>query len=222
MDGEFRRLFSLQPSELPWSCTLLRISAQHSCVFFRFHHIIMDGVGVGMLCRALSDAYLGVMPARAPGSFLRQIQDHRKYLASERFQRDRAYWLGRYPDGAAPALAPMPSNASAAVGANVIRFPLGRAVYNALTERASSSGCSVSNLILAFIGLYLARTNGEGMATVGLAIHNRDGATSKATAGMLASVLLVDIDLRAPTSLSQLLDSVARCTKQGLRHRRFR
>ena len=82
---------------------LFKISADRFFWYARYHHLVMDGLGMALVARRVADVYtkLSVGPAALGGAFgalADVLNEDAGYRTSEQFARDRQYWLDRLAD----------------------------------------------------------------------------------------------------------------------------
>ncbi len=82
---------------------LFKLSTDRFFWYARYHHIVMDGLGMALVARRVADVYtkLSVGPAALGGAFgalSDVLNDETGYRTSERFERDRRFWLNRLAD----------------------------------------------------------------------------------------------------------------------------
>jgi len=76
-------------------------------LYHRYHHIIMDGWGTGLLARRLAEDYsalaVGKSSTSGPfGDLALLLQEEQAYRRSEQFAVDRDYWMKRFADRPEP------------------------------------------------------------------------------------------------------------------------
>ncbi len=82
---------------------LFKLSPDRYIWYARYHHVVMDGLGMALVARRVADIYtkLSVGPAALGGAFsaLTEVLDEEAgYRTSEQFARDRRFWLDRLAD----------------------------------------------------------------------------------------------------------------------------
>lgn len=97
-----------------FTTVLLRLTDEHFLWYHRYHHVVIDGRGLGMAVERAAEVYNALAEGTAPGpspfgsldSLLRHEADYR---AGAEFAADRGFWIGRLAD--LPS-APSPSRRS--------------------------------------------------------------------------------------------------------------
>ncbi|WP_022973001.1 AMP-binding protein, partial [Xanthomonas maliensis] len=210
-----------------WEIQWLQASATRGYCLYRCHHIVADGISMGMLARQIVDAYnqrLREQPEPATTSapsFLHAIDADRAYLHSSRYRRDRDYWRQRLQ--ARPQ--PLFPSTSAALGHQrsvQLRCELDTPLFLALSALAERLGGSFTSLIVACLVNGLARLNHhQGTIALGLAVHNRHNAAERAMVGMLSTQLPLYLAASPHADLATAMGAIASALRQALRHARF-
>jgi len=86
---------------------LFKITPNCFFLYNRYHHIIMDRWGTGLLARRLAEDYsaltVGESPTSEPfGDLALILQEEQAYRCSEQFAVDRDYWMKRLVDRPEP------------------------------------------------------------------------------------------------------------------------
>ncbi|WP_326841079.1 amino acid adenylation domain-containing protein [Streptomyces sp. NBC_01558] len=227
---------------------LLRLSPRLHYWYVRYHHIAVDGLSGAVLARTVSDLYARAVrgedlksyePPAAPLRTL--VADERDYLASDRYEADRAYWIDKFAD-LAPARATEPSEDGATPGgsAPLIRrrsdasaLPGGGAdsrlhagktldneVLDDLRALAAANRTSWSAVVVSAVAAYVGRVTGTGDVVLGLASNGRHGSL-RHIVGMTANILPLRVCVTPDMTVGALVRAVAGEMRGALRHRRF-
>ncbi|WP_207759696.1 condensation domain-containing protein, partial [Xanthomonas prunicola] len=186
------RPFALYDQPL-WDIQWLQVSATRGYCVYRCHHIIADGISMGMLARQVVDDYnqrLRGQTEQTPSpSYLRALDADQAYLGSSRYQRDLAFWRDRLQ--ARPE--PLFPSATAALGHQrsvQLSNELDTSLFLELSTLAERLGGSFTSLIVACLSSCLTRLgNRQTPIAMGLAVHNRRNARERAMFGMLSTQL---------------------------------
>ena len=226
MQARFDEPFSLHGEPLTRH-DLLKVDSNVFYWLLQYHHIIVDGWSIALLCRSLAEIYSalekGVVPDLTAQSYVEFIKDDRGYVEGHLFKRQRQYWLEKYRDPPDLLLKPRYRQAGhEPVARSVCRsLSLPRSLYDPLTALAKSSRSTVFHVILAALYVYFVRNDGRGELVIGLPVLNRAKAADRATAGLFVGVSAVRFDFGTDLSFTELLRNIARVLKQDYRHQRF-
>ena len=132
-------------------------------LFFDLHHIISDGISLGILAKEINDLYAGreLPPLRI------QYQDYvawqEKLLNSEEIQIQKQYWLHRLK-GELPLLNLIPDRPRPSVynyDGDSLKFPIGKELTEKLSQLARENNATLFMLLLAAYNVLLAKLTGK-------------------------------------------------------------
>ncbi|MCC4598285.1 non-ribosomal peptide synthetase [Xanthomonas campestris pv. phormiicola] len=217
------RPFALYGQPL-WDIQWLQVSPTRGYCLYRCHHIIADGVSMGMLSRQVVDDYnqrLRGQPEQAPApSYLQAVDADQAYLGSSRYQRDLDYWRARLQ--ARPE--PLYPSATAALGHQPsvqVSCVLDTPVFLALSTWAEHLGGSFTSLIIVCLANCLARLgNHQAPIAIGLAIHNRHNPVERDMFGMLSTQLPLYIAASPHADIATAMRAIAAEVRPAMRHAR--
>jgi enterobactin synthetase component F len=190
------------------------------------HHMVMDGLSIALVLRRLSEVYTARAggadpPAHGFGPLRGVLADEADYRESDRFARDREYWLA--------ALAEVPEAARLGSGslyahAGTLRQTSGLTAEDmsrlrALARRAVTSWPVV---LVAATAAYLYRMTGQADVCVGMVVAGRRGDLAWRTPGVLSNVLPIRVEMRAEEPFAELARRTADVVRAALRHQRYR
>ena len=192
----------------------------------RYHHILMDGFGLALFKRRVADIYTALvnkLPCSGNpfGSLAVLLEEDASYRASERFARDRRYWLECLADRPEPvSLSGRPATNCSCFLRQSAHLPHSSA--ETLRSVAHRARAGLPQFIVAATALYLHRLTSAQDLVLGLPVTGRLGAVSRRTPGMLSNVLPLRLTVHPGMSLSELIEQVAEQVRRGLLHQRYR
>ncbi|WP_065261133.1 non-ribosomal peptide synthetase [Pseudomonas bananamidigenes] len=206
---------------------LIRLDERCHWFSLQAHHLIVDGWGFGEMLKSLGDIYnalaLGQVPPDSAPSYIDFIHDDARYYQSDRYGRDRAYWLDKYRHLPEPLLLPRYQErfAGATAPTRIFsqRFPA--RLHERMKQVAHEYGASALHFLLAAMHVYLSRTGQRDEWVVGLPLLNRSGARFKSTLGLFTQVSAVRMGFGRELAFSALVKAVRDELKQDFRHQRF-
>ncbi len=147
------------------------------------HHLIADGTSVALICNAVVDAYNGTGPDHHGDFSYRQfIEQDLRYLSSDRYTKDRQFWMGRFPRLPEPLIGHggnVPSKSCVICARRVCSFEVCSCVAGVLQR----------SLLLAVVASLFARlTHDREEIVIGVPLHNRNGAPQRHAIGMFSAV----------------------------------
>ena len=209
-----------------WSCALFRVAPDRWFWYHRAHHIMLDGFGGGLIVRRVAELYSSLSAGREPtpprfGSLESLISADRDYRSSERFARDRAFWvdyLAKLPPAMSLAKRRVPS------GGGLLRRSATVDAEQARTLRkiAKSLGASPPQLLIAIVASYYHLATGANDLVMGMPVTGRPSAALRAIPGMAANAVALRLGIEPNMSFGALVTETGRTLLRGLRHQQFR
>ncbi|MCX5340138.1 non-ribosomal peptide synthetase [Streptomyces atratus] len=225
MERDLGRPMELTEAPL-FTYALFRIAADRWYWYHAYHHILLDGVGAGLLVRRVAQVYTALVEGRDPGpapfeSVRTLLTEDHAYRQSPEFAADREFWLGQYADRPDPvALSPRPLRPTADFIRRSAHLPA--EVHRALTEAAERAGVSRSRIIVAATAAFLHRMTGNPEVILGLSVTGRTGERSFKAPGMAANVLPLRVPVDPAMTVRALLDGARSAVRGVMSHQRYR
>jgi len=226
MQARFREPFELTEQPL-FRYDLVKLREDCYYWLLQYHHLIVDGYAVALLNRSLAAIYTqlatGQVPNLESSSYTTFIDYDRAYVASETFEKQRQYWLTKYPTPPEPlfrprALSPYPDKV---MGSSCEVFYLPRDFYNRLKTLAKQHHATLFHLLLGALYVYFTRTAQRDDLAIGLPVLNRANAQFKHTAGLFTGVSPTWFQFGQELSFAELLQQINQTLKANYRHQRF-
>ncbi|GAA1797257.1 amino acid adenylation domain-containing protein [Actinomadura chokoriensis] len=205
---------------------LLRLAPDLHRWFIRAHHVIQDGYSGSLISRRAAEVYTSLanggeyVPAEL-GDYRALLAAEEEYRASERFERDRAYWTERFADR------PVAVSLSAETAEPTADYrsltglvpPDGAAALAAGARRLRTAAPA---LAIAATAGYVARMTGTEDVILGLAVTGRTSGLALETPSMLSTILPLRVRVRPGMTVDDLVRATTRATARALRHQRYR
>ena len=155
------------------------------------------------------------------GSLAVLLEEDASYRTSERFARDRRFWLEYLADRPEPvSLSGRPAtNGSCFLRQSAHLPPSSAQMLRSVAHRARAG---LPQFIVAATALYLHRLTSAQDLVLGLPVTGRLGAVSRRTPGMLSNVLPLRLTVHPRMSPSELIEQVVGHIRRGLLHQRYR
>jgi amino acid adenylation domain-containing protein len=190
------------------------------------HHLMMDGWGFSnwakLLCQLYNDPSSEI---DTPLAWREVALDDEKYLASEKYIKDRSYWTEHVKRIPAPLLDARYRDAFAKAPKIpsqrwIIEIP--RDQFREWQSLAETVGAGVSHYLLAMLAVYYANSSGQDRLVFGLPFHNRRNHAQKRALGVFTSVSPLGIDVsNSECTFGELLATIAKQQKAHFRHQRY-
>ncbi|WP_157419224.1 condensation domain-containing protein, partial [Actinomadura formosensis] len=205
---------------------LLRLSPDLHRWFIRAHHVIQDAISGSLISRRAAEVYTSLanggeyVPAEL-GDYRRVLAEEAAYRASEKFDRDRAYWTERFADRpVAVSLSEEMAEPTADYLSRITVIPPGRTAELAAGARRLRT--ATPGLAIAATAAYVARMTGTEDVILGLAVSGRTTQVALGTPAMLATILPLRVRVRPDMTVDGLVRAATRASARALRHQRYR
>ncbi|MFE9613501.1 non-ribosomal peptide synthase/polyketide synthase [Streptomyces sp. NPDC006012] len=201
---------------------VLVLGPQRYWLYFRRHHILLDGFGQTLHLTRLFDIYgaltSGRPPAPSPFAPLAEVlagQD--TYTRSRRYERDRDHWIARFTDGP-PSVEIGPGTGGLASSLPAVT---GQVSAQDARRLRDLPGNRWSMPVIAAMAAYTHRITGAEDVTIRVFMAARTSPQALATPAMLVNELPLRLTVRPTTTFEELVAQVADRMAETARHQRF-
>ena len=219
-----------QPADLTqgplFNYALFKAAPNRFFLYHRYHHIIMDGWGVGLIGRRLAEVY-SALATGAPltsepfGDLASALRQEQAYRCSKQFVADRGYWLERFADRPEPAsLVTGPATPSGRFLRQTAHLSL--ATLSDLQAVVRRTGVNWVQAVMAAMAIYMHHMKGVSEVILGLPVLGRFGSVVRRIPSMMSNVVPLRLALQSGMRMSDLVRQVSREVRQVLRHQRYR
>ncbi|VBB05118.1 phosphopantetheine attachment site [Lucifera butyrica] len=170
---------------------LLKLAADRHVLFFDMHHIISDGVSMGILVKELADLYRG----QGLPELRIQYKDYsvwqNKMQQGERLRKQEEFWLQTFA-GEVPVLnlpGDYPRPAVKSFAGDRLRFVLEDQLTGEINKLTRQTGTTLYMVLLAAFNVLLAKYSGQEDIVVGSPITGRPHADLEHLVGMFVNTL---------------------------------
>ncbi|WP_323043560.1 condensation domain-containing protein, partial [Paraburkholderia sp.] len=209
-----------------WACALFKAAPERYFWYHRSHHIVMDGFTGGLFARRVAEIYTALAEGRSPegGTFrplMLLLEEETAYRNSERFARDRQYWLKHFADRpAALSLADLRRQNVGGLLRQTVH--LSAESVKALRATAQASGASLPQIMIAATAAYLYRVTGVADLVIGLPVAARPNGRLRRVPGMVANAVPLRLAMSPSMSATSLIREVGRQVREAIRHQSYR
>jgi tyrocidine synthetase-3 len=187
------------------------------------HHIISDGMSIGILVKEFMDLYEGkVLPV-----LILQYKDYSEWQYRQDLEKSikqqKAYWLKEFP-GEMPVL-DLPTDYPRPVvqdfTGSSISFEIGGEETNALKSLADEQGATLFMLLLSLYTVCLSRLSGQEDIVVGIPIAGRRYADIESIMGMFVNTLALRNFPNGQKSFIQFLEELKENTVKAFENQDY-
>ncbi|WP_156662515.1 non-ribosomal peptide synthetase, partial [Mycobacterium sp. 1274761.0] len=223
---------SIRREQMPFTGPLFRFALLRTRVDEYYlvaccHHIVVDGIGLGLVCHRIAAVYSALAAGEeVPPSFFGSLQDLVKseldYAASKDYLDDQTYWTSNLPaEGTSTPLAPV-----ATAGVDTDEFsapiPLQSQVANRIDELARDLGVHRSSVIVAACALLVRGYDVERSEVVlDFPVSRRVSPETKIVPGMVSGVVPLVLKTSADSTLASFCHHVNARIGEALQHQRY-
>jgi amino acid adenylation domain-containing protein len=222
-----RLLRPLVLSERIFDTALLRTGEHEFVWFLHIHHIVVDGAGVQILLRRVTELYAG-LPADDPvPQFAEYAAKSCAQRQSEEYPVAKGYWQALLNDAPEiPNFYGVDGSRTTQQRRVVIKLDASTSsaissLARSLATPAMSEHAVLANLFNAVFAAYLSRVGGNERVSVGATFHNRSSERDRRTIGLFMEVFPLVLHVQPQDSLISLMQKVVVSTKEALRHRQY-
>ncbi|MGC7237919.1 condensation domain-containing protein, partial [Mycobacteroides abscessus] len=228
----YRIAGSIQKAPMPldgplFRFALMQVRPDDFYFFVCCHHIVTDGIGMGLLCHRIAAVYSAIatdapVPAPIFGSLRSLVESESDYEGSEDYLDDAAYWAScgplddelRYgtPPAAAARLAEYEPSAP---------IQLDPAVVAKARELSHALGVRRAAVITAACALLVHGEVGGAEVVLDFPVSRRVRPEALLVPGMSSGVVPLRLTTSPYTSVADFCEHVATRIQEALRHQRF-
>lgn len=203
---------------------LIKLSAKRYIYYHCCHHILLDGFGASLILRRTVDIYDALVrdepvPPTPFGDFRTLLAEDSAYRDSNRFIRDREYWLARFQD--TPAATSLAGRSAPDAPLIRQRKNIDADLHRALHRHAEAAGYTLPQLLTALTAIYLYRMTGHQQVVIGLPLAARVGRVQRTTPAMMSNILPLRLPLSPALTLDDVLALAAKEMMSALRHQQY-
>ncbi len=205
---------------------LVKIAEDHYRYLGLAHHLLMDGWGFSNWAKLLCQLYNDPSSEIDTGVPWSEVAlDDQKYVASERYIKDRNYWTEHVKKIPAPLLDSRYRERfakSPAIPSKRRIIEISRDEFNEWKSLAEGVGAGVSHYFLTMLAVYFANSTWQDRLVFGLPFHNRRNPSQKRALGVFTSVSPLAIDVsKSECTFGDLLTTTSKQQKAHFRHQRY-
>src|ERR1700730_14502640 len=215
----------IDPTRAPlFGYALFKASDNRFFWYARYHHVVMDAFGMGLIARRVANVYTQLTNGRSTrdssfGSLAVLLEEDAVYRASEQFAQDRRYWIDYLANRPEPVtLRGRASSDSRGFLRNTAYLPHRGA--DDLRSIANRTGTSVAQIISAATAIFLHRLTGAKNLVLGVPVASRSDVLRR-TPGMVSNVLPLRVTVRPDMTVSEVLGQTSWQIRRVLKHQRY-
>ncbi|MFD1815641.1 amino acid adenylation domain-containing protein [Rhodococcus gannanensis] len=223
IDADMRTVSTLDNDEALFTQAVLRLGAERTWWYQRYHHSVVDGFGILRLVEEVIDRQKqpDLDVAAKDWSLRAAVDADLDYRASARFEADRDHWLSAMAEAPEPPAltSPSPDPAAPPISATVTLDP---ETVAGLYRYADSAGIRRTRIPFAMIAGYLHRVSGTSDLVLSVPLTGRAGKALRHLPSMASTILPMRLRIDRDATLADLVERIDRELIGMLRHGRYR
>ena len=221
------KVFTMLDSLL-FEIVLFRYPDNHGGFVINSHHLISDSWTNGIVANDVALIYSKIKNNESYEkdkslSYIEYIDSEKKYIESNKFQKDKEYWNNLF--STIPEVATIPSLKDSIkdddITANRILLDIGTELFAKLKNYCSENKVSLYNFFMSVFALYLGRVSNLDEFVIGTPILNRTNYKEKETTGMFINTLPLKVTLSHEKTFLDNLKDIAVNSMSLLRHQKY-
>ncbi|MFD3273857.1 non-ribosomal peptide synthase/polyketide synthase [Paenibacillus dendritiformis] len=220
-----RKPIKLLHSDL-YQFVIIKINEEEYRYSFKVHHIVSDGISMNLAINQITENYVKLTEGTLSAGdekklYTDYIDTEQDYEKSERYQKDKAYWLEKFQS--LPEITGMKSYNPLVTSTAAKRksLTISSVLYHKLSEFSRQNKISVFIFFLSAMYIYLHKVSNQNDITIGSVYANRTTKKEKETIGMFASTVAGRMSVEPELELLSFLQRVAKEQKTILRHQKY-
>ena len=217
-----RRAFDLRRAPLI-RFQLIEVGPDEHLLTLVAHHVIFDGLSVGLFFNALWETYAGRTQADHPPPYASFAEATRGRLGTDRRRVLTEYWSARLSDLPEPTRLPatfaFPPDETPSRGSAQLRLTLTPPLVSAVREFSRSRRVTPFVVMLAALKLVLARRTGTHDVVLGTPVSLRSEGNFQASIGCLINTVILRTQVPpSPCTFDHLVAAVDETVKGAVSH----
>jgi amino acid adenylation domain-containing protein/non-ribosomal peptide synthase protein (TIGR01720 family) len=196
-------------------------------LFEKAHHMVADGISATIVAREVIDIYRQMTNGELTGfekeySYLDFVTDETEYIGSDKYMRNREYWLNRFEafEGEEITFALNPQKKTS-LKTTRYSFPVPRETIALLEPYKAANRMSNFGLFMAAMAIYFNRFMKHEDIVIGMPVHNRSKKIFRDMVGMFVSTLPFRIEFQENWSFNDLIAYVKKELWNSLKHQGY-
>ena len=228
----YRLTSSIQRTLMPLSGPLFKFSLLQTQVdeFYLFvccHHIVVDGIGLALVCHRIADVYSAIatgvpIPPAFFGSLNDLIDSELAYEASNGYLEDRDYWTENLPPESVPSYRLAQDADTRDLDESFAAVQLDPAVVAGINEFSRALGVRRASVITAACALLVHGCDLEGPdVALDFPVGRRVRPEAKTVPGMLSGVVPLVLKALPESAVADFCKQVDTRMREALQHQMF-
>lgn len=219
---------ALAVNEFPlYESFILCINEREFWLFDKYHHLIADVHACSIKAKSIIEGYLKLKSGEKEltsstvyDGFVDEIERNDKYLISQQYQEDKAYWQDKFPNSP-PALLTKKYLVHDEEKSRSYSLKVDKYLLKKIKHFNEERGVSVVTLTLAALSIYFNKVQDKDECVVGIPVHNRTTRKQKELFLNLVGTIPTKLKYLGEVNILDFVLSIREQQLRDLRHRRY-
>jgi len=191
------------------------------------HHLVADGISATVVAREVMEQYHALAGKPLPEivkefAYTDFLRDEKEYIAGEKYQKDKEYWLSRLNDYDSPEITfALNKNKKNSLRVQRRSFQIPAHLMGNVEQYKVDSRFSNFGLFMAALAIYFNRFSNLDDLIIGMPVHNRSKKIFRDMVGMFVSTIPLRITFLPGWSFNQLVAYIKTELWESLKHQSY-
>ena len=223
-----RTTFKLENSKL-FNFYIFKFLDGKGAFMLNIHHLISDAWTLALICNEIIKTYSQLrqnkeIETKAIYSYIDYIKSEKEYQKSEKFNKDKQYWVERF--NVIPEVATIPGNKKEDVDACSPRgrrqqYKINEVDVKKIKEYCKENKVSLYNFFMAVYAIYIGEISNLDEFVVGTPILNRTNFKEKKAAGMFVNIAPFKISMNEELDFKTFVKNISLDSMDMLKHQKY-
>ena len=220
--------FQLENSKL-FKFYIFKFTDGKGAFMLNIHHLISDAWTLALICNDIIKTYSELIQnkeveTKAIYSYIDYIKSEQQYQESEKYNKDKQYWLERFKT--IPEVATIPGSIKEDIDetnplGNRKQYEISKENVAEIKNYCKENKISLYNFFMAIYAIYIGEVSNLDEFTIGTPILNRTNYKEKNAAGMFINMAPFKININEDIEFKEFLKNIARDSMDMLKHQKY-
>ena len=193
------------------------------------HHLISDAWTLALICNDIIKTYSELIQnkeveTKAIYSYIDYIKSEQQYQESEKYNKDKQYWLERFKT--IPEVATIPGSIKGDIdetnpAGERKQYEISKENVEKIKKYCKENKISLYNFFMAIYAIYIGEVSNLDEFTIGTPILNRINYKEKNAAGMFINMAPFKININEDIEFKEFIKNIARDSMDMLKHQKY-
>ena len=223
-----RTIFKLENSKL-FKFYIFKFADGKGAFMLNIHHLISDAWTLALICNDIIKAYSELkqnqkIETKAIYSYIDYIKSEQEYQKSEKFNKDKQYWLERFKT--IPEVATIPGSVKENIDtlnqrAKRKQYEISENEVKKIKQYCKENKISLYNFFMAIYAIYIGEISNLDEFVIGTPILNRTNFKEKNAAGMFINMAPFKINIDEKKEFKTFVKEIAKDSMDMLKHQKY-